>query len=170
MAKVPVSKRKFVSADPEKCVGCAVCEYVCSFEKEKAYNPLKSRIRVVRLHPLVNMSVTCRLCEDPPCVTACPRDALKQSEETGVIMVDQDKCIGCGWCIEACDYGAITLHPETKKVFLCDLCKDKDKPQCVAWCPEEALDFVTSDTLAQKARITAVKKLFQEAMKKQPSK
>lgn len=169
MAKVPVSKRKFVSADPEKCVGCAICEYVCSFEKEKVYNPLKSRIRVVRLHPLVNLSVTCRLCEDPPCVAACPRDALKQSEENGVIMVDEDKCNGCGWCIEACDYGAITLHPETKKVFLCDLCKDKEKPQCVVWCPEEALDFVTSDTLAQKARITAVKKLFQEAMK-QPSK
>jgi len=165
-----VSKRKFVSADPEKCVGCAVCEYACSFEKEKLYNPLKSRIRVVRLHPLVNLSVTCRLCEDPPCVAACPRDALKQSEETGVIMVDEDKCNGCGWCIEACDYGAITLHPETKKVFLCDLCKDKEKPQCVAWCPEEALDFVTSDTLAQKARITAVKKLFQEAMKTTPSK
>ena len=162
------AKRKFVSADPEKCVGCAVCEYVCSFEKGKSYNPLKSRIRVVRLHPLVNLSVTCRLCEDPPCVTACPRDALTQSEETGIIIVDEDKCNGCGWCIEACDYGAITLHPETKKVFLCDLCQEKGKPQCVEWCPEEALDFVTSDVLAQKARITAIKKLFQEAMKTVP--
>jgi len=162
------AKRKFVSADPEKCVGCSVCEYVCSFEKGKSYNPLKSRIRVVRLHPLVNLSVTCRLCEDPPCVAACPRDALTQSEETGIIMVDEDKCNGCGWCIEACDYGAITLHPETKKVFLCDLCQEKGKPQCVEWCPEEALDFVTSDVLAQKARITAIKKLFQEAMKTVP--
>ena len=55
------------------------------------------------------------------------------------------------------------LHPETKVVYVCDLCKDKaEGPQCVKWCPEEALTVVTSDTLAQKARISAIKKLFQE--------
>ena len=55
------------------------------------------------------------------------------------------------------------LHPETKTVYVCDLCKYRpDGPQCVKWCPEEALTVVTSDTLAQKARISAIKKLFQE--------
>jgi Fe-S-cluster-containing hydrogenase component 2 len=49
---------------------------------------------------------------------------------------------------------------------VCDLCKDEGEPQCVKWCPEEALTLVTSDVLAQKARISAVKKLFQEAKKK----
>lgn len=161
MAAIPA--RKFVSADPDKCVGCSVCEYACAFEKEKAFNPLKSRIRTVRLHPLINLAVTCRLCEDAPCVAACPRDALEQSEETGVILVDDDKCNGCGWCIEACDYGAVTLHPEKRVVVICDLC-DGD-PKCIEWCPEEALDFVTRDILAQKARRSVVKKLFQEAMK-----
>ncbi|MEM2517997.1 MAG: 4Fe-4S dicluster domain-containing protein [Candidatus Bathyarchaeia archaeon] len=166
---VKIHERKFVSADPDKCVGCQVCEYICAWTKEKAFNPLKSRIRVVRLNPLVNISITCRLCEDPPCVAACPRDALTQSEENGTIIVDEDKCNGCGWCIEACDYGAISLHPEKKVVFVCDLCKDKpDGPQCVKWCPEEALDLVTADVLAQKARITATKKLFQEALKVAP--
>jgi Fe-S-cluster-containing dehydrogenase component len=121
---------------------------------------------VVRVNQLANMAVTCRRCEDPPCVAACPRDALTQSEETGTIMVDADACNGCGWCIEACDYGAIMLHPETKVVHVCDLCKDEGEPQCVKWCPEEALTLVTSDVLAQKARISAVKKLFQESKKK----
>jgi len=162
--KISPVKRKFVSADPDKCVGCGVCEYACSSEKEKVYNPIKSRIRVVRLNPLVNMSITCRLCEDPACVAACPRDALKQSEEDGTILIDEEKCNGCGWCIEACDYGAVALHPEKKVVFICDLCKGKGKQQCIAWCPEEALDLETSETLAQKARVAAVKKLFQEAM------
>ena len=111
---VKIHERKFVSADPDKCVGCGICEYACSWTKEKAFNPLKSRIRVVRVNQLANMSVTCRRCEDPPCVAACPRDAIKQSEETGTIILDPDKCNGCGWCIEACDYGAIMLHPETK--------------------------------------------------------
>jgi Fe-S-cluster-containing dehydrogenase component len=96
-------------------------------------------------------------------VAACPRDALRQSDETGIILVDDDKCNGCGWCIEACDYGAIQLHPETKKVFVCDLCDGE--PQCVEWCPEEALDFTTKDVLSQKARRTAVKKLFQDVLK-----
>jgi len=161
---VKLHERKFVSADPEKCVGCCICEYACSMVKEKTFNPTKSRIRAVRLGPLVNLAVTCRLCEDPPCVTACPRDALSQEEKTGIIIVDEEKCNGCGWCIEACDYGAIMLHPETKVVYVCDTCKDLGKPQCVEWCPEEALDFVTADVLAQKARITVTKKLFKEAM------
>ena len=59
----------------------------------------------------------------------------------------------------ACDYGAIMLHPEKKVVFVCDLCEGN--PKCIEWCPEEALDLVTKDTLAQKARIGVVKKLFQ---------
>jgi len=142
--------KKFVSADPNKCVGCAVCEYTCSMVKEKTYNPTKSRIRTVRLNPFANLAVTCRLCEDPPCVAACPRDALTQSEETGIIMVDEDKC------------------NETKVVYICDLCQDQGKPQCIEWCPEEALDLVTSDILAQKARRSIVRKLFQEAMKAVP--
>ncbi len=158
-----IHERKFITADPEKCVGCGVCEYICSFEKEKVFNPLKSRIRVVRLDSIINLAVACRLCEDAPCVAACPRDALTQSEETGIILVDEDKCNGCGWCIEACDYGAIMLHPDKKVVFTCDLCDGQ--PKCVEWCPEEALDFVNRDVLAQKARITVVKKLFQEALK-----
>lgn len=158
---VKVNERHFVAVDPDKCAGCQTCEYICSFTKEKAFNPTKSRIRVVRQKQIINMPVTCRLCEDPACVAACPRDALKQSEDTGVITIDKDKCNGCGWCIEACDYGAMMLHPEAKIVFACDLCKDNPEgPQCVKMCPQKALACVTSDALAQKARISAIKKLF----------
>jgi len=155
-------KRKFVSGDPSKCVGCCVCEYVCSMEHEKTYNPTKSRIRVVRLNPFVNLAIACRLCEDPACVIACPREALLQSEETGVIMVNEEMCNGCAWCVEACDFGSIQLHPESKVAFVCDLCDGE--PQCVEWCPEQALDFTTKEVLAQKARISATKRLFQKAL------
>ena len=155
-------KRKFVSGDPSKCVGCCVCEYVCSMEHEKTYNPTKSRIRVVRLNPFVNLAIACRLCEDPACVIACPREALLQSEETGVIMVNEEMCNGCAWCVDACDFGSIQLHPESKVAFVCDLCDGE--PQCVEWCPEQALDFTTKEVLAQKARISATKRLFQKAL------
>ncbi len=162
--KADTSKWKIVSCDPDKCSGCTICEHICSLTKEKAFSSQKSRIRNMRLNLLSNISVACRLCSPAPCVLACPRGALKQSEETGVIIVDDEKCNGCSWCIEACDYGAITLHPELKKVRICDLCEGN--PKCVKWCPEEALDFTTKEQLSQKARIAVTKKLFKESMEK----
>ncbi|HDN18045.1 MAG TPA: 4Fe-4S dicluster domain-containing protein [Candidatus Bathyarchaeota archaeon] len=151
--------KKFVGVDPDKCTGCRICELVCSFEKEGVYNPRKSRIRVVRLGTVVNVAITCRLCDEPACVRACPRDALTQ-DENGVIRVDNDKCDGCGWCVEACEFGAIMIHPELGKAYVCDLC-DGD-PQCVKWCPEEALELTTEEIVAQKARISTTRKLFEE--------
>jgi Fe-S-cluster-containing hydrogenase component 2 len=87
---------------------------------------------------------------------------LFQSKETGVVIVDEEKYNGCAWCFEDCNFGFIQLHPESKVAFVCDLCDGE--PKCVEWCPEEALDFVTKEVLAQKARISTVKKLFQKAM------
>jgi len=132
---------------------------------EKTFNPTKSRIRALRLGPLNNLAVTCRHCEDPACVAACPRDALHQ-EEDGTIVVDEQACNGCTWCISACEFGAMMMHPEKRVVFTCNSCKDEpDGPQCVKWCPEEALTFVTAQQLAQKSRISAVRNLFQEEKK-----
>ncbi len=130
---------QFVACDPEKCTGCDVCAYICSCEKEKAFNPVKSRIRSVRIDTLSNVAVTCRTCKGAPCVAACPKDALRQSTETGTVTVDEEKCDGCGWCIETCKYGAITLHPNTRKAMVCDTCEGE--PKCVQWCPEGALSF-----------------------------
>ena len=130
---------QFVDCDPQKCVGCDICEYICSWEKEKAFNPVKSRIRAVRLNQLSNVAMTCKACKEAPCVAACPENALTQSTETGAITVDENKCNGCGWCIGTCDYGAITLHPDTRKVVVCDICKGE--PQCVQFCPEAALNL-----------------------------
>jgi len=165
----PTKKWKLIYTDPEKCVGCGVCELACSYEHEGVFSPLKSRIRIIRLNEIVNLSLTCRLCEDPPCVSACPREALTQSEETGRILVDEDKCNGCGWCIEACDFGAIVLHPEDRIAVVCDLCIDRQEkglpPACVEWCPEEALDLVSKDGVVQRARLEATKKLFVEILR-----
>jgi len=130
---------QFVDCDPEKCVGCVICEYACSWEKEKVFNPVKSRIRAIRLDPLSNVAISCRACPDAPCVVACPEHALVQSTVTGVVTVDEDKCNGCGWCIEACEYGAITLHPNKQKVIVCDMCGGE--PECVQFCPEGALSL-----------------------------
>ena len=157
-----MNKYKFVSVDINKCVGCRVCEYACSMEKNKAFNPARSRIRVVRLYPHTNAALNCRMCQDAPCVPACPRKALTQSEENGVIIVDENLCDGCGWCIKACDFGAIALDKKSSKscAYICDLCNTRENgPTCIEWCPEKALELTTNDALSQKARIGAVQKL-----------
>jgi TPP-dependent indolepyruvate ferredoxin oxidoreductase alpha subunit len=128
-----------VQCDSEKCVGCQICEYACSFEKEGVFNPLKSRIRAVRVNMTFNSAFTCRTCISAPCVAACPQDALTQSKHTGTITVDEAKCEGCGWCIESCQYGALTLHPSTHKPLICDACDGN--PKCIPACPESALSL-----------------------------
>jgi len=77
------SKYQYVTCDPTKCVGCQLCEYICSYTKTGEFNAYRSRIRTVRAEEVLVTSVTCRTCEDAPCVIACPRDALSQDPLTG---------------------------------------------------------------------------------------
>ncbi len=128
-----------INCDNEKCVGCDICEYACSFEKENVFNPLKSRIRSVRVSQTFNTAVTCKACLIAPCIGACPEKAISQSMKTGTIIVDEQKCKGCDWCIDACQYGSITLHPNSHKAMVCDLCGGD--PKCIPACPEGALSL-----------------------------
>ena len=158
MAPAKFKSRKFVSVDPSKCTGCGICEYACTLEKGEAiWNPIRSRIRVVRMAPLFNFAIACRFCEDAKCVTACPENALVQSAKTGILMVKEKKCKGCDWCIQACPHGGITLHIDTGKAIACDLCDEE--PQCVEFCPEEALELVSNDEEAEKRFDNALEKL-----------
>mgnify|MGYP006288332139 FL=1 len=151
--KSSTSKHKYVTCDPEKCIGCQLCEYVCSYTKTGEYNTYRSRIRTIRVDEILITAVTCRTCENAPCVKVCTRDALTQDPETGVVRVDPDLCDGCAWCIEACDFGAISINPLTKLAEICDLCEDEEEgPQCVLFCPKDALELTTPDQRAQKAR------------------
>ncbi|MBN1873571.1 MAG: 4Fe-4S dicluster domain-containing protein [Anaerolineae bacterium] len=147
------SKYAYIACDASKCIGCQLCEYICSYTKTGEYNTYRSRIRTVRVDEILITAVACRTCEDAPCVIACTRDALTQDPETGLISVNADRCDGCAWCIEACDFGAISINPATKMAEICDQCQDEeDGPQCVKWCPKDALELTTPDQRAQKAR------------------
>jgi len=151
-----LKKFKFAYCDPFKCVGCGICELVCSLKHEGRFSSSTSRIKAIRLYPYRNIALTCVMCEDPPCVKACPRDALKQADD-GHIVVDGEKCVGCGLCVEACDFGVITLHPTKRVVLICDLCGGS--PLCIEACPEDALTLTTHDLRAQLKRIVAADKL-----------
>ncbi len=156
---------KHIICDPTLCTGCRICEFACSMTKTRTYDPAFSRIRVVRIEPITMTAISCRLCEDAPCILACPRDALSRSEVNGTILVDEDKCDGCGWCVEACNFGAIILNPVSRHAEICDLCvNEKDGPPCVAYCPKEALSLATPEVLRQQARRDVVARLMEELL------
>jgi len=142
-------ERAFVSVDPSKCIGCGLCEFACTLEKgEQVWNPIRSRIRVVRMAPMFNFALSCRGCDDARCVKACPEKAIVQSENNRLLIIDEKKCKGCDWCVQACPRGGITIHTGTGKAIACNLCEGA--PKCVDICPECALDVVNSDVEADK--------------------
>jgi carbon-monoxide dehydrogenase iron sulfur subunit len=161
--------QKVLIVDAEKCTGCEVCEFACSMEHEGAFNPVHARIRAIRIEPVINMAIGCQFCLDAPCVNACPYKALTKTEDTGIIKVDGDKCVGCGFCIRACDFGAICFNLKTEKVQICDLCKDRQgkpgEPACVEYCPKECIEYTTLEAFAQKARKGSVNKLLDSIAK-----
>lgn len=80
----------------------------------------------------------CNQCERPPCVQVCPVGATYQAPD-GVVLVDNTWCIGCGYCIMACPYGARFFHPKTYVAEKCNFCYHRItkgmKTACVDACP-----------------------------------
>lgn len=137
--------RRVLYIGPLKCAGCRNCEAACSWAKEGVMNPRKSRVRVVRRGRLVDEPITCRNCARPLCRDACPKDAILIND--GNVIVDQELCIGCGACVKACPFGAMTLHPDTGLAINCDLCGE-----CVEACPVQELRIVSPDEIAADTR------------------
>ncbi|MEM2907632.1 MAG: 4Fe-4S dicluster domain-containing protein [Candidatus Hadarchaeales archaeon] len=138
----------YVFCDPEKCTGCRTCELVCSGVHEKVFNPKKSRIRVLRREPAIDVALTCRQCADPPCARACPSGAIRRTK-TDVVEVDAARCIGCSLCVEACPFGAISIIKG--KAAKCDLCGGD--PACVKQCMPGALKLTGPSQVAAEKRL-----------------
>ena len=139
---------KRVAVIPERCTGCRVCELVCSEAHEGVFQPSKARIQIVSFDETVqDVPIVCQQCADAPCQEACPQDAISRNPETTAVVVDRDLCIMCGACVRACVIGldqinpdlklAIRLNDEKEMPLKCDLCEGD--PQCVKYCPTEAL-------------------------------
>lgn len=101
-----------------------------------------------------NVSVACNHCDMPACLGKCPQEALTKDDETGAVLRDEEKCIGCGTCVAACPYGAPKVDAEKGKSVKCDMCHDRvaagQMPVCVEACPLRALDFGDIDELREK--------------------
>jgi Fe-S-cluster-containing hydrogenase component 2 len=130
------------------CNGCRSCEMACSLENDGVFNPRRSRIQVVSLGTGIDIPITCQQCEDPWCEKACPVGAIVADKKQNIVVVDEEKCVGCERCVGACPFGIIMMDPVTKKAIKCNLCNGK--PACVSACPSHVLACV-GDTEASEA-------------------
>lgn len=124
----------WIARDFSKCSGCRKCEIACSLFHENRIWPETSRIRVFMLVPGLEFPHLCAQCEDYPCVEACQVNALSIDSKTGAVLVDEEKCTGCGQCIDACSGRVPHMHPTENHILICDLCGGD--PQCVKVCRE----------------------------------
>ena len=137
---------EYVFGDPEVCTGCMVCVNVCSMYYSKVIGPQRARVRAVRVEPGLDFPLFCRNCDDAPCISSCPENALSRTSK-GVVIVNNRKCQAHGECVKACPYDAIAIHPDTNKAIKCIQCG-----QCVERCPPNAIwtttdrDFAKRDT------------------------
>ena len=142
----PTQLRYRLIADMDKCTGCEACSLACSFAKYGVFSPSYARVRILKFEESgVDAPVVCQQCEDARCMEACPKKAIVRRPETGILVIDEATCDGCGICAVACPYGAISVHPKSpskkNKVMLkCDLCGGN--PECVKWCETKALQLV----------------------------
>ncbi|MBI2876595.1 MAG: 4Fe-4S dicluster domain-containing protein [Candidatus Tectomicrobia bacterium] len=145
--------------DPEKCTGCRSCELACSLKKTGEFNPARSRIRPIAfLEETLCIPLACLQCEEPLCAKVCPSRALSRNEETGVVSVRTEACIGCRMCTLACPFGLVGFGPEGK-AEKCDLCEGA--PECVAFCSAGALQFQADDQ-GRRARLVSLSQQLKE--------
>ena len=101
------------------------------------------------------MSDVCKHCHNPPCMEACPTGALFKTEFDTVV-VQQDICNGCGYCVPACPFGVVDLSALDGKAHKCTLCYDRLKgglePACAKSCPTDSIMFGEIGDLTVRAR------------------
>ncbi len=136
--------------DLNKCVACQACTVACNSDWEVPAGHARTHVRFAgpqgRFPNLVASPyiAQCNHCERPSCVHACPTGATYQSAD-GIVKVNRELCIGCGFCVEACPYDARYLNPANNKVDKCDFCSVRIEkglqPACVATCTAHAKFF-----------------------------
>ncbi len=133
----------------EVCIACGLCTVWCKVEHSESPNIYKSfrsgtpqTMSCVRVEQEghLSLAVQCRHCDEPICVYACITGAMNKDRTTGLVTVDQLRCIGCGTCVLMCPNGAVHLHERAGRVAIkCDLCHIRGFPSCVEHCPNDAL-------------------------------
>ena len=152
-----MSKQLAFYVNSSACTACKACQIACKDKNNLEVGRLFRRVHEVigggwmqegsAWVPSVfaySMSLACMHCQDPLCLEACPTGATFKNED-GIVMIDQQKCIGCRYCEMACPYDARQFNQATGTMTKCNMCADLlaqgQKPACVDACPMRALDI-----------------------------
>ncbi len=155
--------------DVAKCNGCYNCQIACKDEHvgndwapyakpqpDTGQFWVKVHEKVHGSVPKVKMSYTsimCMHCENAPCMTNCPEDAIYRRDD-GLVVINTDKCSGCMNCIDDCPYGVIYYNEELKLAQKCTGCahlldQGWEVPRCVDACATDALQFGEEEDFAE---------------------
>lgn len=133
--------------DNRKCIGCHACTTACKSEHDVAIGVNRTYVKQVEKGEFPNTRrifsvMRCNHCTDAPCVEICPVQAL-YTREDGIVDFDNNRCIGCKSCMQACPYDALYIDPDTHTAAKCNYCAHRvdvgREPACVSVCPEHAI-------------------------------
>ena len=167
----PAAKKLGLVIDLDTCVGCHACAVNCKewntgghsapLPDKDPYGADPNGVWFNRIHTFeagigtwsrtVHFPRSCLHCETPACVTVCPTGASYKRVDDGIVLVNEDACIGCKLCSWACPYGAREYDDDAGVMKKCTLCIDRiynenlpeeeRVPACVATCPASARHF-----------------------------
>ncbi len=138
--------------DAGKCIGCKCCEVACHEQNNTPPDVSWRKVGEIEGGEFPNtarlyISMACNHCVEPACLKGCPVDAYYKDTTTGIVLMKEDMCIGCGYCTWNCPYEAPQFTPERHMVTKCDLCHNRlaegNLPACVNACPSGALEIET---------------------------
>jgi Fe-S-cluster-containing dehydrogenase component len=171
LPEAPAAKRLGLVIDLDTCVGCHACAVNCKewntgghmapLTDFDPYGAEPEGVWFNRVHSFeagdaaagrtVHFPRSCLHCAEPACVTVCPTGASYKRAEDGIVLVNEDLCIGCKLCSWACPYGAREYDGDAGVMKKCTLCVDRiynetlpeaeRTPACVATCPASARHF-----------------------------
>ncbi len=139
--------------DSDSCIGCHACTIACKSEHDVPLGVNRTWVKYIETGKFPDASrhfsvMRCNQCEDAPCMTICPTNALFRADN-GVVDFQDDNCIGCKSCMNACPYDALFINPDTNTAQKCNFCNHRIEvglePSCVVVCPTEAIKVVDFD-------------------------
>ena len=129
--------------DIRRCIACQACTMACSMENASPEGQFRTVVATYAVTDqagktgLAVLPRLCNHCEEPPCIPVCPVGATFKRKD-GIVLVDGDRCVGCGYCVQACPYDARFVNHHTGKADKCTFCSHRVEagllPACVETC------------------------------------
>src|SRR5579863_3198956 len=154
--------------DQDRCIGCHACTVACKEEHQVPVGVFRTWVKYVEKGEFPHTSrhfgvMRCNHCDDSPCTVICPTSALYRRSD-GIVDFDNQRCIACKACMQACPYDALYIDPNSNTAAKCNFCAHRVEmslePACVIVCPTQAILAGDLDNPGSKvSRVVATQKV-----------